>query len=251
MPEEIFSNILAEEEPETQEDQDEENPNRPDLSLDMKTSGNKPEDLSERDNDAHPARTAKEVREKLTKDFGEDPQIIKQSIEELLASPRPIEELREKILKVNEEMIGGKEVEIGRNGRKIHLTETEIDKKIEPLIIGLWRWNVITLQSCGGHRIPKGFESPYPFVIFAKEHEGLVRKILESYDHAKEWKIKIDEVQDKNLVLHPKLKESKNEFLNVWSLMIKFAAYQKEAKRFARWLQKIPDDYFITKQKKS
>jgi len=30
-----------------------------------------------------------------------------------------------------------------------------------------------------------------------------------------------------------------------------FAAYQKEAKRFARWLQKIPDDYFITKQKKS
>jgi hypothetical protein len=123
--------------------------------------------------------------------------------------------------------------------------EVKIDKNIRGLIIGLRRWHIETLESCGGHRFPIGFRSLYPFVRFPKEEEPLLNKILEAYEDSADWVIDSTLTGD-YLLLHPRLKRVKDGFIFIPNPHL--SGYQKAAKKFGEWLQSIPEDFFEDKQ---
>jgi hypothetical protein len=104
-----------------------------------------------------------------------------------------------------------------------------IDGRIKPLVIGLWRWQVKTTNSCQGHK-DEGWQ--YPWVRIRLGDAGKATVILA------EWHYRSDRKPLQWVIepaWEPKIRPAETdqdlEFL------------QKEAISLGKWLQKLPQDF--------
>lgn len=114
----------------------------------------------------------------------------------------------------------------------------EIDAKIRDLVIGLRRWGINTLGSCEGHQDAL----PYPWVDIDPKDIQKAAIILSHWWPGRDENRPAADVP--RWVLKP--------FAGIVRIIPedkhsrKLEEMQEEAMRFGKWLQELPDDYFVS-----